>query len=95
MTEQAMDEGDRRQQDTTEQEMEAVWMEENDEKRKQDRKDMKQESDAARDKDGQEEDKLMAEMQIGMFLFKAERGMSTHEDVEAVKQALRLFGVTV
>ena len=64
MTEQAMDEGDRRQQDTTEQE---AW----------------------------EADKAKAEMQINFFLFKAERGMSTHEDVEAVKQALRLFGVNV
>jgi hypothetical protein len=95
MTEQAMDEGDRRQQDPTDQEMAAVWLEENEEKRKQDRHDMKQEMDEARDKDGQEEDKLMAEMQINFFLFKAEREMSTHEDVEAVKQALRLFGVNV
>ena len=43
----------------------------------------------------QEADKAKAEMHINHFLFKAERGMSTHEDVEAVKQALRILGVNV
>ena len=40
-------------------------------------------------------DKLSAEMQINFFLFKAEKGMTTVEDIATLKQALRLLGVNV
>ncbi len=40
-------------------------------------------------------DRLAAELQINMFLFKAERAMATRQDVESVKHALRLFGVNL
>jgi hypothetical protein len=40
-------------------------------------------------------DRMAAEMQVDLFLYKAERAMATHQDVESVKHALRLFGVNL